>query len=109
MPTVTITGGNTSTGQLTISPSATLQASRGSIVNWIVTASGITITNIHKYDSSIDIFSTDPHAVGGGNSNNWQGTISSSATVGSEETYYIDWTDASGGTHRFDPTIRVNQ
>ncbi len=117
---VQITGSDRSTNALTLSsPSidanGVLLVSRGSnqnpsIVQWTVTgnASDCTISDIKKYDDSADIFSSDPANLGQGNAPNWQGTINKDKNINDEETYYIDWTDADGGTHRFDPRIKIN-
>lgn len=123
MPTIVqITDSNRETGDLTLSSPAfgsgddegILLVGRGSsqapsLVQWnAAQAQDCTITKIKKYDSSADIFSTDPANLGQGNAPNWQGTININSNIGDEETYYIDWTDADGGTHQFDPRIKIN-
>jgi hypothetical protein len=111
MPSITITGSDASTGTLTLSDNGSTDANRGQIVTWVVNPnSGVSaITAINNYEDSIDVFNPDPAALGG-NSKNWQGTVNPSLVVPPTkiETYYINWTDASGGTHTYDPMIRVN-
>ncbi len=62
------------------------------------------ITNIYKKDISENVFSTEPHPIGA--SPNWEGTIDANAD-GKIESYNIDWVDAEGKTHTFDPVIQV--
>jgi hypothetical protein len=62
------------------------------------------ITRIYKKDSSENVFSTDPHPVGG--SLNWEGTIDNLAVDKSEE-YNIEWEDADTIRHTYDPLIQV--
>jgi len=110
MPTLTITGGDTSNNNLTISPSAPLSAPNGSVVNWIVTGGAkITITGIRPYSDSTNIFDPNkqPRSIG---NNNWQGTISSTLAVGTEEKYYIDWivNGKPDKTYPFDPKLTIS-
>lgn len=112
MPSITITGSDPITGNLTMSDNGTTNANRGQIVTWVIGPnSGVSaITAINNYTNSIDVFNPDPHSLNINNpKSNWQGTISSNITPPALETYYINWTDESNGTHTFDPTIRVNQ
>ena len=109
MPQITITGSNATTNALTLSDNGSTTTSKGSIVTWVIAPNAgpiSSISAIHKYPTSVDIFSTDPHQIG--QSKNWQATVSSSIAVPVEETYYIDWLDAAGNIRRFDPRLRVN-
>ena len=110
MPQIRITGSNAATKQLTLSDNGFTTTSRGSIVTWVIAPNAgdiVSISKIHQYDNSVDVFSPDPHQVG--QSKNWQGTINSAIAVPAEEKYYINWIDSSGIMHQFDPRIRVNQ
>lgn len=108
MPTIQITGSNTSDGTLTLSDAGNTTTSRGSTVIWqIMPNSGVSaITNIYNDVGSTDVFSPDPGQVG--NSSNWSGTVNPNLTVPAVEDYSIDWTDTNGGTHTYDPRISVN-
>ena len=109
MPRIRIIGSDTTTGKLTLSDKGSTTTKRGRVVRWIISPKSgaiASISDIQKYPDSANVFSTDPHAVGG-KSKNWKGTISKKIKVPAEETYYIDWIDCSGNTHRFDPKIRV--
>ena len=109
MPSITITGSDASTGNLTLSDNGSTDANRGTVVTWIVGPnSGVSaITSITTDAGSTDVFSPDPSAVGGA-SKNWQGTVNSAISVPVTEDYTIGWTDSSGGSHSFDPRINVN-
>lgn len=106
MPAIQITGCNPANGTLTLSDNGSTNANRGQVVTWTV-KSGVnaTVTNIYNKSTSVDVFSPDPAKVGA--SANWQGTVNSSISVPAEEDYNIDWTDASGNPHTYDPKIRV--
>ncbi len=113
MSSLNITASNTSTQALTFSENngVNLPVSRSEIITWVLpTSLNITIKLIQKYTASQDIFDPlkEPHALG--NSKNWQGTISSTATNGAEETYFIDWyVNGSPNTvYRFDPKLTVS-
>lgn len=90
MPTIRITGSNTSDGTLTLSGAGTTATSRGSTIIWqIAPGSGVSsITRIYEDPNSTDLFNPDPSPVGG--STNWSGTINPSLTVPAKEDYSIE-------------------
>ena len=111
MAAITITGSDTSTGNLTMSDRGSTDANRGELVTWIIGPnSGVSsITEIQKYESSTNVFESGPAPLGG-NSKNWQGKIKNQLEVPATETYFIKWMDSSGGgPHTYDPTIRINR
>lgn len=110
MPSITITGSDTSNGTLTLSDNGTTSANRGQIVTWIIGPnSGVqSIDAINNDSNSTDVFNPDPAPVGG-NSTNWQGTVNPNLAIPAEEDYTITWTDPSGVQHSYDPKIQVNR
>lgn len=58
---------------------------------------------------STDIFSNDPPSPQGGpHSTHWRGTVNSTASVGEEYNYYIQWMPKGGvNVKTFDPKISV--
>ena len=106
---INITGIDPSTGQLILSDNGSTNVDPGDTVTWnIMNNSGVaSITSIVD-DSTLDLFSDDPHAVNSNAASSWTGTVSSSAARGTEETYTINYTTSSGQTCRYDPVIKVN-
>jgi hypothetical protein len=108
---IQITGSNTSDGSLTLSDHGNTNVDRGDTVAWqIGHNSGVgSISAITKKANSVDIFSTEPQAHGGGSSPNWQGVVSNDAAGGSVYDYSIFWWASSGaGPFEYDPKISVN-
>ncbi|WP_299162421.1 hypothetical protein [uncultured Eudoraea sp.] len=116
MPSIRITGSDTTTGDLTLSPSGAVGANKSQIVTWIINPnSGVSsIKEIKNKTTSVDVFNPDPAPVGGG-STNWQGTINPNLTIPDPppltEDYNIVWYDEKNPPeeHTFDPKISVNR
>lgn len=113
---ITITGSNTTTGELTLqndphTSNGNTNAKRGDLILWHINPrSGVSsITAIQMKPSpptSTNIFvSGDPNQAGSGS---WHGTIDSNVAISSEYYYLIAWTDANNNPHVFDPMIKVN-
>ncbi len=109
MPTIKITGSNTTNGTLTLDDNGNTTTSKGSDIIWqIANGSGVSdITNIYADTGSTNVFSVGPSRVG--ESKNWKGTVNPDLTVPADEDYTIAWTDEAGGKHTFDPQISVRQ
>ena len=113
MAAITITGSNTTTGDLTLSNHGNITVSRGSIVTWIIGpnsgVSAITAISNKNDPGSVDVFKPNPSKVPG-NSKNWQGTIDPDLSpIPAHEDYSMQWTDEAGNSHPFDPRISVNR
>jgi len=111
MPSITITGSDPATGNLTLSDNGITNANRTQVVTWIIgPASGVSsITSITNKATSNDVFNPDPAKLPGA-STNWQGTVNppQTTTLPTTESYTICWNDSSGNNHCYDPQIRVN-
>lgn len=109
MASIRITGSNIATQQLVMDDNGLSGVKRGEQVTWIIAPnSGVyEIVHITAYPNSTDIFNPDPSPAG--SSSNWQGTVSQTIPIGSQETYYINWRAIPGGPiYFFDPRIIVN-
>jgi len=106
---INIEGIDPTTGQLILSDHGNTSVDPGDTVTWnILNNSGVaSITQIVD-DSNIDLFSSDPAPQNSNSGASWQGTISSTATHGAQETYHINYTTTSGRTCSHDPRISVN-
>jgi len=113
---ITITGSNTTTGELTLQNDAhtnngNTNAKRGDLILWRINpGSGVSsLTAIQMKPpppTSTNIFvAGDPHQPGGGN---WQGTIDPNVAINSEYNYQIGWTDNNNNSYVFDPMIKIN-
>ena len=117
MAAIRITGGNTSTGDLTLVDSngnsaTNFNAQRGHVITWeIQPNSGVsTLTGFAQknVNGNKNVFSSYPAQQG--NSGNWQGTVNASlnSTSSYSDSYEISWQDAQGNSHTYDPMILVN-
>jgi hypothetical protein len=106
---INITGIDASTGQLILSDNGSTTVNQNDTVTWnIMNNSGVaSITGIVD-NSSLNLFSQGPAAQNSSPAASWQGTISSSATPGAEETYTINYTTDNGLTCKHDPVIKIN-
>ena len=96
-------------GNLILSDNGNTNVDPGDTVTWnIMNNSGVASITAIVDDSTVDLFSPDPSAINSSPGASWQGTISSSATRGAEETYHINYTTTSGRTCSHDPVIKVN-
>ncbi|HXS56815.1 MAG TPA: hypothetical protein VN726_11880 [Hanamia sp.] len=117
MAAIRITGSNTSTGDLTLQDSngnsaTNFNAQRGHVITWeIQPGSGVSaITGFaqENVNGNTNVFSSYPAQQG--NSSNWQGTVDANLSSGNSytDTYEINWQDAQGNSHTYDPKIQVN-
>jgi hypothetical protein len=114
MAAIRITGGDTSTGDLTLQNSAgnsatNYHAQANEVITWeIQNNSGVSaITNIGQknVNGNQNVFSSYPAQLG--NSSNWQGTVLNSNNT-YVDNYEIVWQDAQGNSHTYDPMILLN-
>jgi len=107
MAVISITGSDASTGKLILSDHGNTITSRSQKVKWIIEPnSGVkAITGITVKDGSTNVFDPEPQQLG--NSSNWQGKISPTIPVPSEELYNIIWIDENDNEHTYDPKIQV--
>lgn len=113
---ITITLGDPSTGNLTLSDQGTTNANKGDQITWVIGAnSGVaSIAGIIEKPNSADVFSPDPSQLP--NSTSWQGNINPNVAGGTVEFYTIQWTTAGSGwlnqgggqNKSFDPKIAIN-
>jgi hypothetical protein len=81
----------------------------GKTINWLDNTLDVSnIDSIYKKTTtqSDNLFKSGPSRIG--HSRNWTATIDPNAQSGQFEDYSIDWTDANGQKHTFDPRIQIN-
>ena len=122
--TITITGGNTTTRQLTLIDSkgnsaVVFDTVAGKSIKWKISKKSnvSSISAMAKKDSSDDLFKKPPHKKI--LSKSWKGTLENIKTLkeklpGKEtpqgyfvEDYYIEWKDKKDSTYKHDPRIQV--
>jgi hypothetical protein len=117
MAAIRITGSNTSTGDLTLHDSngnsaTNFHASSNEVITWEIQpnsgVSGLTgFAQKQNVNGNSNVFSSYPAQQG--NSSNWQGTVANYPLSDTfTDTYEINWQDAQGNSHTYDPAIMVN-
>ena len=110
MSTITITGSNPGTGELTLSDRGHTYAKKKETIVWnLGNNCGVaSIVEIAMKPSppSTNIFSTPPHSLG--SSTNWSAVVNNTVAISSEYIYFIKWMPATGGgTKIYDPKISI--
>jgi hypothetical protein len=112
MKTITITGGNTSTGVLILSDRGHTKAIKGERIRWKVKNSAdpvVSIEGVPLKANTTDIFSGDyGESPRKEDSKNWRADIARDVHTGDVCEYSIIWKDTNGVSHTFDPKISIN-
>jgi len=117
MAAIRITGSDPGTGDLTLQDSngnsaTNFNAQRGHVITWEIQpnsgVSAITGFAQENVNGNTNVFSSYPSQQG--NSSNWQGTVDANLSSSNSytDTYEINWQDAQGNSHTYDPRIQVN-
>ncbi len=110
MATITITGSNPDTGELTLSDRGHTNAKKKETIIWNLgndcgVASIVEIA-MKPAQPSTDIFTTPPHSLG--SSTNWSAVVSNTVAISSEYIYFIKWIPTTGGDVKIcDPKISI--
>ncbi len=109
---IKIEGGDTESDTLTLrdddnGPATVFKIGKGKKIKWLLHPNAVvkTIDNVYAKTGSPNVFSNGPAR--DGHSQNWTGRIDPDVQSGTVEEYNIDWTDADGNKHTYDPKIQV--